>query len=126
MVDYIDDYIGMTILSVALACNALIKLVGELGLTISERKLVAPSMQVKCLGVLIDTVKDMLSIPPEKLHDIAQAVCHWLDKDIQSKHQLQSILDFLLYVHKCVKPACIFLNRMLDLLRASQGHQKSS
>ena len=30
----------------------------------------------------------------------------------------------LLYVHKCVKPARIFLNRMLDLLRSSHGSQK--
>ena len=41
-----------------------------------------------------------------------------------SKHQLQSILGLLLYVHKCVKPARIFLNRMLDLLRSCHGRQK--
>ena len=41
-----------------------------------------------------------------------------------SRRQLQSILGLLLYVHKCVKPARIFLNRMLELLRASNGRQK--
>ena len=77
MVDYIDDYIGMGIPSVMWASyNALIELMGELGLTISEKKLVPPSTQVTCLGILIDTVKGMLSIPPEKLHDITHAVRH--------------------------------------------------
>ena len=44
MVDYIDDYVGMGVPSVAWASySALTELMGELGLTISEKKLVAPS-----------------------------------------------------------------------------------
>ena len=126
MVDYIDDYVGMGVPSVAWASyNVLTELMGELGLTISEKKLVPPSMQVTCLGVLIDTVKGTLSIRPEKLQDITQAVRHWLGKDVASKRQLQSILGLLLYVHKCVKPARIFVNRMLDLLRSCHGCQKN-
>ena len=122
---YIDDYVGMGVPSVAwVSYSALIELMGELGLTISENQLVPPSMQVMCLGILIDTVKRMLSIPPEKMQDITQAVRHWLGKDVASKRQLQSILGLLLYVHKCVKPARIFLNRMSDLLRTSYGCQK--
>ena len=125
MVDYIDDFVRMGVPSVAWASyNALIELMGELGLTICEKKLVYPSTQVTCLGVLIDTVKGTFAIPPEKLHDINQAVCHWLHKDVASKCQLQSILGLLLYVHKCVKPAHVSLNRMLDFLRSSHGRQK--
>ena len=40
------------------------------------------------------------------------------------KRQLQSILGLLLYVHKCVKPARVFLNRMLELLRACHNDSK--
>ena len=77
MVDYIDDYVGMGVPSVAWASySALTDLMGELGLTISDKKLVAPSTQVTCLGVLIDTVKGTLSIPPEKLRDVTQALRH--------------------------------------------------
>ena len=102
MVDYIDDYFCMGIPSTAWASyNALTELMGGLGLTISEKKLVPPSTQVTCLGILIDTVKGTLSIPSEKLQDITQAVRHWLGKDVTSKRQLQSILGLLLYVHKC-------------------------
>ena len=55
MVNYIDDYIGMGVPSIAWASyTALIELMGELGLTISENKLVPPSTQVTCLGILID------------------------------------------------------------------------
>ena len=122
MIDYIDDYIGMGVPSVAWASyDALTDLMRELGLTISSKKLVT---QVTCLGVLIDTVRGTIAIPPEKLADISRAVHQWLTKDVASKRQLQSILGLLLYVHKCVKPARVFLNRMLELLRSAQERQK--
>ena len=125
MIDYIDDYIGIGVPSVTWkSYDALTHLMRQLGLTISEKKLVPPSTQVMCLGVLIDTVKGTIAIPPEKLEQINEAVSHWLTKDVASRRQLQSILGLLLYVHKCVKPARIFLNRMLELLRASHGSQK--
>ena len=113
MVNYIDNYVGMGVLSVTWASyNVLVEHIGELGLNISVKKLVPLSTQVTYSGILIDTVKGTLAIPP-----VNQVMRHWLNKDIVSKHQLQSILGLLFYIHKCVKPACVFLNRMLDLLR---------
>ena len=102
----------------------LLQLMAQLGLTVSDKKLVSPSTRVTCLGVLIDTVAGTISIPPEKLDAINDAVRLWLDKDVASKCQLQSILGLLLYVHKCCKPARFFLNRMLELLRTGHGRQK--
>ena len=124
MLDYIDDYIGVGVLSVAHASYAaLLDLMSQLGLTVSQKKLVAPAIQVTCLGVLIDTIKGTVSIPPEKLDQINITVHQWLSKSIISKRQLQSILGLLIYVHKCVKPARIFINRMLDLLRSAHATQ---
>ena len=93
MIDYIDDYIGIGVPSIAWkSYDAWTHLKRELGLTISEKKLVPPVTQVTCLGVLIDTVKGTIAIPPEKLDQINQAVSHWLNKDVASRLQLQSIL----------------------------------
>ena len=97
----------------------------ELGLTISEKKLVSPSTKVVCLGVLIDTENATISIPEDKLAQIQVTVTQWLSKHACTKRQLQSILGLLLYVHKCVRPAHVFLNRMLELLRASHTSQKT-
>ena len=96
----------------------------ELGLTISDSKLVAPSTKVVCLGVLIDTENGTVSIPPDKLHQINDTVRHWSQRTTCTKRQLQSLLGLLLYVHKCVKPARAFLNRMLALLRVGHASQK--
>ena len=125
MLDYIDDYVGVGVPSVAHASYvALLELMSQLGLTVSQKKLVAPATQVTCLGVLIDTVKGTVSIPPEKLDQINATVRQWLSKSVVSKRQLQSLLGLLLYVHKCVKPARIFVNRMLELLRSSHASQR--
>ena len=125
MLDYIDDYIGVGVPRVAHASYiALLDLMAQLGLTVSQKKVVVPAMQVTCLGVLIDTVKGTVSIPPEKLEQINVTVRQWLSKSVVSRSQLQSILGLLLYVHKCVKPARIFINRMLDLLMSAHATQR--
>ena len=88
--------------------NALFQLMGDLGLTISDRKLVPPSTQVVCLGILINTENGTVSIPPDRLCQICDAVRQWLGKTSCTKRHFHSILGMLLYVHKCVKPACAF------------------
>ena len=117
VIDYIDDYVGVGIPGVAHdSYNCLVELMRQLGLTISKKKLVPPSTQVVCLGVLIDTERGSISITDEKLTQSCDTVKQWQGKRICTKRQLQSILGLLLYAHKCVKPARVFLNRMLELL----------
>ena len=56
IIDYIDDYIGVGVPSVAHASyHSLLNLMGCLGLSVSQKKLVPPSTRATCLGVLIDT-----------------------------------------------------------------------
>ena len=71
MIDYIDNYVGVCVPSVAWASyEALLALMAQLGLTVSEKQLVPPATCVMCLGVMIDTVKGTIAIPPEKLATI--------------------------------------------------------
>ena len=98
IIDYIHDYVGMGVPSIASASYVvLIDLMTCLGLTISQCKLVPPATQVTCLGILIDTVRGTIAIPPEKLCDVT-TMHLWLSKDVVSKRELQSILGLLLYV----------------------------
>ena len=97
--------------------NRLQELLQELGLTVSAKKLVAPSTQVTCLGIVVDTVALSVSIPAEKLTEIKSICSEWSSKQICTKKELQSLLGLLLYVAKCIKYARYFLNRMLMLLR---------
>ena len=96
----------------------------QLGITISKKKLVAPTTQAVCLGILINTIKGTVAIPHEKLKDIKIIVKEWKGKKFCTKRQLQSLLGTLLYIHKCVKPARCFLNRMLETLRNASNPAK--
>ena len=92
-------------------------LLRELGLTISTKKLVPPSTQVTCLGIVVNTENFSVSIPAEKLSVIKDLCQKWSNKTVCTKRELQSLLGSLLYVAKCIRYARFFLNRMLSLLR---------
>ena len=125
IIDYIDNYIGVGIPSVVNASyESLLQHKEHLGLTVSDKKLVPPVTCITCFGILINLVHGTIEIPADKLQQINVTVQEWLSKCVVTKCQLQSILGLLLYVHKCICPACIFLNRMLDLLKASHATQR--
>ena len=52
----------------------------QLGLTISDRKLVYPATQAACLGVIVDTIESMVSISQDKLENITNMVNNWAHK----------------------------------------------
>ena len=101
------------------AYDRLQELLGELGFTISQSKLISPSTEVTCLGILVNTINCTVSVPPEKLVQIQQLCRTWIHKYQCTKKELQSLLGSLLYISKCVKNSRFFLNRMLALLRAN-------
>ena len=116
--NYIDDliYTGLPH-DICRSYNTLIALLQELGLEISQSKLVSPTTTAVCLGIEIDNSNHTLKIPGEKLLEILSICKKFAGKVKVTKNQLQSLLGSLLYITKCVKPARFFLNRMLQLLR---------
>ena len=125
IINYIDDFLGFGTPTVAKrSFDALYDAMQKLGLCISNKKLIHPGTQAVCLGVLVDTVTGTVSIPPEKLGQVKDMVSTWSTKKYCTKRQLQSLLGLLLYIHKCVKPARYFVNRMLEVLRNAQNPSK--
>ena len=125
LTNYIDDLVGNATVSQAEpAFQKLKKLLQELGLTISEAKLVAPTTKCVCLGIEVDTVNSTLSIPQQKLAEILTVCQQWQNKNKCTRKELQSLLGSLLYIAKCVRYSRNFLNRMLELLR--QTHKDTT
>ena len=118
VINYVDDFVGIDVPSVARrSYDRLCAILGELGLDVSVKKLVAPCTKAICLGVEIDTVQKTIAIPEDKMRRIEDILQEWKSKTFASRQQLQSLLGNLLYIHKCVRPARTFVNRMLQLLR---------
>ena len=105
------------------AYEFLLQLLPKLGLDINKKKRVPPTTSMICLGILVNSQIRTMSVPPEKLKSIGDMCHEWQNKNFCSKRQLQSLLGSLLFIFKCVRPARVFLNCMLEFLRL-MGTQK--
>ena len=103
----------------------MLKLLQDLYIPVSKSKLCPPpptSMQLNCLGIMVDTVGVTLSIPQDKMYDIISKCLTFFHQKVYTKTQLQSVIAFLMYIHKVIKPARYFVNHLLGALRNFQGH----
>ena len=118
---YLDDVIGAS--SPDRADDAfltLVHLLQNLGLRLNKNKVVAPVSKLTCLGIDVDAKAGILTIPPK----IRKLCVKWVGKEVTTRNQLQKLLGKLLYINRCIKPARLFSNRMLQLLRQCpiKGH----
>ena len=89
----------------------------KLGLVISEEKLFAPHKCIPCLGIDVNIETEIIFIPGAKLTEIVALCKAWSQKTRAYKRELQSLIGSLLYIHKCVRPARLFVNTILATLR---------
>ena len=109
--NYIDDHIYTGLPSkIYQTYQFLLELLQDLGLTISQEKLIAPTTSAICLDILMDTKARTISIPNEKLLETKLKCTNWVQKNPAPKilHQFQSLLGCLLYITKCIKPRLVF------------------
>ena len=94
-------------------------LLEKVGLPINDKKVQKPGQQVICLGIEINAKTSVLKIPENKMAEVRD-MCHkWSTRTYASKRQLQKLTGKLLYIHRCVRPARLFVNRILSLLRST-------
>ena len=115
---YIDDYIGVVPKSKAEGVfKRMCALLHELSLPINQNKLTAPTERLTYLGIDIDIENNTLSISEDKLKAIYPECLEVSTKTVLSRQKYQSLLGKLLYIQKCVKPARVFINRILAVFR---------
>ena len=116
--NYLDDIICVhQIENASEEFDTLYSLFEFLGLPINPKKVVPPTRALTCMGILIDIDAGKMLIPREKCTQILDACKVCLTRKFLTKKQLQSLLGKLIYLHRCVKPAHVFMNRLLNYLR---------
>ena len=119
---YIDDYILVSTDDLAHShFEELSDLITDLGLLINPDKKTAPTRRLTCLGISIDLDANTLSIEQNKLYEI-YAEC--LQISTKTRKKIQSLLGKLMYLHKIIKPARIFVNRILATFRNNFTERK--
>ena len=122
---YIDDFIIVSKKNDAMRhYQALFDLFTELGLPMNQDKLSPPTRILTCLGVTIDLDKNLIYIEQSKMEEIYKECILSRSKKSLTRRQFQSLLGKLIYLHKCCKPARIFVNRILSFFRESSGAKR--
>lgn len=123
-VNYLDDFGGCDTAEAAfLAYGALCKLFLGCGLVEAVDKSVLPSTVMDFLGVLLNTITMTLEVTPERLVELHQLLEDWLAMSSATLKPVQSILGKFNFVATCVRPARVFMSRMLNFLRSMIGEQ---
>ena len=122
---YMDDYIVVASKSKGAAQFTLLcDLLKHLGLPLNQDKVTPPTKKLACLGIDIDINSNTMSIAQDKLQDIYEAYVQASNKTYLSRQAFQSLFGKLIYIHKCVKPSRIFINRILELFRKNNHCRK--
>ena len=119
---YLDDFLGVGHPHKARSeFLSLRNLLETLGLPLNVKKIEEPAEEITCLGININARTGLLPIPKDKLLEIKQlhVCCDWAKHTTATRNQLQKLTGKLLYVHRCVQPAHMFVNRILGVLRSA-------
>ena len=115
---YIDDFIMvLPEVDAERRFQKLFHLFSQLGLPMNKDKVTPPTRVLTCLGITIDLDNNSLSIEHSKMNEIFEECILVSKKSTLAKRQFQSLLGKLLYLHKCIKSARIFVNRILSVFR---------
>ena len=58
-----------------------------------------------------------MEVEPDRLHKLLLLLPTWLHKSHATTKEVESLIGLLSFVAKCVRPARIFLSRMLDFMK---------
>ena len=82
---------------------------------IASEKSVGPTTKLTYLGLEIDSSKQEISVPPDKISSIRQKITEALQSEKVSVKTLQSLIGSLSFICKAVSPGRAFLRRLIDL-----------
>ena len=115
-INYLDDYFFAQLLKVK--CNeqieTFIQICEKIRFPVSMEKTFWATTRLSFLGLLIDTISQLICIPTEKITKAMELITQLLNK--QNKkiklHQLQKVTGFLNFLGKAVVPGRAFTRRL--------------
>lgn len=98
------------------ALDILKRICAELGVILAPDKQDGPSTIITFLGILIDTIKQELRLPEDKLKRLLELVHQWEHKKTCTRQELESLLGTLHHACKVIPSGRAFMRRALSLL----------
>ena len=122
---YIDDFMGASPESLAqINFDSALALAKSLGLRISQTPghVSPPNTVCECLGILYDTERNTMRLPPDKVVALTALLKVWVSKQTASEHELAVLCGKLLYAAGVIFAGRLFLNRCLATKRRASRH----
>ena len=114
---YLDDFLFVGHKN-SEECNDLLtefhRMCDFIGVPIAHGKTEGPVTKLIFLGLEIDTVKETVSIPLEKLREMRQKICMALYRKKLSLKEMQSIIGSLNFACRAVAPGRAFIRRLIN------------
>lgn len=86
----------------------------KLGVPMAPDKIEGPTQCLIFLGIQIDSISLMASLPQERMDEIHRLMVDWKSKEKSSIRDLQSLSGLLNFACACVAPGRIYTRRIID------------
>ena len=123
---YLDDFLFFGAPRTTEASDPLttvLRVFNILGVPIATSKTEGPSTCVTFLGMLLDSRRMELRLPPAKLTRLQALLATWVGRESCRRKELESFLGHLSHAASVVRPGRVFLRLLFSLLaRTTQPH----
>ena len=102
------------------ALDILTRICALLDIPLAPEKRDGPSAIITLLGISIDTLRQELRLPRDKLQRLLELVAQWEKKKVCSRRELESLMGTLQHACKVIQPGRLFLHHALALLRGAK------
>ena len=124
---YLDDFYGAEVPALANTAFATLQTLFDLlGLASSPEKDSPPTVEMVCLGILVDTKDLTLRVLDSRLRELSDELQLWLSRERFTIKELQSLLGKLSFVIACVHASRIFLSRLLNAGKTSTSNSRNA
>ena len=94
----------------------------ELGVPLAIDKEEGPSTTIVFVGIVIDTVKQELRLPADKLMHLQGILIEWEKRKSCTRKELESFIGVLQHAYRVIKPGRFFLRQAIALLSVTKHH----
>ena len=118
LIHYLDDYLLMD-LPRSPRCGhnigVFLTVCESLGIPVAMDKLEGPSTTLTFLGLELDSVRQEIRLPQDKLHTILTELSQWSKPRKTTKRRLLSLLGLLSFAARAIPAGRLFLRRLIRL-----------
>ena len=121
IVHYADDFllVGCCEGGIGTSCQEVVetfhKVCENIGVPLAKEKAVGPTTDIVYLGLRIDSVKQQVSVPPDKLQSVIEKVEKAIRAQKMTLNEIQSLIGSLSFVCRAIAPGRPFIRRLIEL-----------